>query len=501
MNSSKIIIAGLGPGSPKDMTPAVLDAVREADVVVGYKYYFRFVEPYLKPGCQCIDTGMKRERERAEQAFCLAEEGNTVVVISSGDAGIYGMAPLVYEMKRERDSRLDIIVLPGISAFQKAASLLGAPIGHDLCIISLSDLMTPWALIEKRIRAAAVGDFVTAVYNPKSHGRYWQLYRLRELFLLEGRSATTPVGIVRQAGRPEQEVTLTTLADLDPEQVDMFCVLIIGNSQSYEWQGKFITPRGYYRRPTPAPSRQGGEGLRAMGATGNESLPLRGDLEGSAGGGASAGQQIMNESFRTILSEMKNPDVPRWRLWPLLHAVHTTVDFSMEQCLWMDDRATERIYNKVVDGSLRHIVTDVTMAASGIRKGALERLGIEVHCYINDPRSKQMAQEQNITRSQACMQLAAEEYPEALYVVGNAPTALFEICDLVRKGKLRPAGIIGAPVGFVHVCESKHAAKTLTQVPKIIVEGRKGGSNLAATLVNAILTYDDAEQLKPGRDL
>ena len=209
----------------------------------------------------------------------------------------------------------------------------------------------------------------------------------------------------------------------------------------------------------------------------------------------------MNESFRTILSEMKNPDVPRWRLWPLLHAIHTTVDFSMEQCLWMDDRATERIYNKVVDGSLRHIVTDVTMAASGIRKGALERLGIEVHCYINDPRSKQMAQEQNITRSQACMQLAAEEYPEALYVVGNAPTALFEICDLVRKGKLRPAGIIGAPVGFVHVCESKHAAKTLTQVPKIIVEGRKGGSNLAATLVNAILTYDDAEQLKPGRDL
>lgn len=468
---SKIIIAGLGPGSPEDMTPAVLDAVREADIVVGYKYYFRFVEPYLKPGCQCIDTGMKRERERAEQAFCLAEEGQTVVVISSGDAGIYGMAPLVYEMKRERGSHLDIVVLPGISAFQKAASLLGAPIGHDLCIISLSDLMTPWALIEKRIRAAAVGDFVTAVYNPKSHGRYWQLYRLRELFLLEGRSATTPVGIVRQAGRPEQEVMLNTLADLDPEQVDMFCVLIIGNSQSYEWQGKFITPRGYYR---------------------NEQWRMD---------NGSAGQQIMNESFRTILSEMKNPDVPRWRLWPLLHAIHTTVDFSMEQCLWMDDRATERIYNKVVDGSLRHIVTDVTMAASGIRKGALERLGIEVHCYINDPRSKQMAQEQNITRSQACMQLAAEEYPEALYVVGNAPTALFEICDLVRKGKLRPAGIIGAPVGFVHVCESKHAAKTLTQVPKIIVEGRKGGSNLAATLVNAILTYDDAEQLKPGRDL
>lgn len=465
----KIIVAGIGPGSLEDITPAVMEAVREADVVVGYKYYFQFVEQYLKPGCECVDTGMKKERERAEQAFQLAEQDKTVVVISSGDAGIYGMAPLIYEMKQAHQSDVEIETLPGISAFQKAASLLGAPIGHDMCIISLSDLMTPWAVIEKRIKAAAVGDFVTAVYNPKSHGRYWQLYRLQELFLQE-RSADTPVGYVRQAGREEQEVKVTTLAEFDPEDVDMFTVILIGNSQSYVSEGKMITPRGYYSK-SPLPSE------------GNK------------------GRLIMIESFRTILSEMQNPNVPKWRLWPLLHAIHTTVDFGMEQCLWMDDRATEILYGKVSSGSLRHIVTDVTMAASGIRKGALERLGIQVHCYINDSRSKQIAAEKGITRSQACMQLAAEEYPDALYVVGNAPTALFEICDLVRKGKMHPAGIIGAPVGFVHVCESKHAAKTLKQIPKIIVEGRKGGSNLAATLCNAILTYDDAEQLKPGRDL
>ena len=464
----KIIVAGIGPGGKEDITPAVLETVREADAIVGYKYYFQFIEPFLKEGCMCVDTGMKKERERAEQAFLLAEKGKTVVVISSGDAGIYGMTPLVYEMRAERKSDVEVVSLPGISAFQKAASLLGAPIGHDLCLISLSDLMTPWAVIEKRIKAAAVGDFVTAVYNPKSHGRYWQLYRLQELFLQE-RSADTPVGYVRQAGREEQEVKVTTLAEFDPEDVDMFTVILIGNSQSYVSEGKMITPRGYYRDKV------------------NE--------------GEKVCQNIMIESFRTILSEMKNPDVPKWRLWPLLHAIHTTVDFGMEQCLWMDDRATEILYEKVVSGSLRHIVTDVTMAASGIRKGALERLGIQVHCYINDSRSKQIAAEKGITRSQACMQLAAEEYPDALYVVGNAPTALFEICDLVRKGKMHPAGIIGAPVGFVHVCESKHAAKTLKQIPKIIVEGRKGGSNLAATLCNAILTFDDAEQLKPGRDL
>ena len=464
----KIIVAGIGPGSKEDITPAVLEAVQEADAVVGYKYYFQFIEAYVKPGCECIDTGMKKERERAEQAFRLAEQGKTACVISSGDAGLYGMAPLIYEMKREKQSDIEIVSLPGISAFQKAASLLGAPIGHDVCLISLSDLMTPWNVIERRIKAAAVGDFVTAVYNPKSHGRYWQLYRLQELFLQE-RSADTPVGYVRQAGREEQEVKVTTLGTFNPEDVDMFTVILIGNSQSYIAEGKIITPRGYYREEKQEDVKPG--------------------------------QSIMMESFRTILSEMQHPDVPTWRLWPLLHAIHTTVDFSMEECLWMDNRATEILYGKVVDGSLKHIVTDVTMAASGIRKGALERLGIEVHCYINDPRSKQMADEKGITRSQACMQLAAEEYPEALYVVGNAPTALFEVCDLVRKGKMHPAGIIAAPVGFVHVCESKHAVKTLKQIPKIIVEGRKGGSNLAATLCNAILTFDDAEQLKPGRDL
>ncbi|MBP5770036.1 MAG: precorrin-3B C(17)-methyltransferase [Bacteroidaceae bacterium] len=472
----KIIIAGLGPGNPEDMTPAVANALREADVVVGYKYYFQFVEPYLHPGCVCVDTGMKRERERAEQAFLLAKEDKTVVVISSGDAGIYGMAPLIYEMKHEQGCDLEIVTLPGISAFQKAASLLGAPIGHDLCLISLSDLMTPWALIEKRIRAAAQGDFVTAIYNPRSHGRYWQLYRLRELFLQEGRRADTPVGIVRQAGRPEQEVTLTTLSALDPEQVDMFCVLLIGNSQSYIADGHFITPRGYYREESESEAKPG--------------------------------QQIMMQSFRTILGELgQGQDVtmsasyPLGHLWVLLHAIHTTADFEMARLLYTDSNAVETLYSKVEDGTLKTIVTDVTMVTSGIRKGALERLGIEAKCYLADPRVAEMAMSLGITRTQAGIRLAVEEHPDALFAFGNAPTALMELCDLIRKGKAHPAGIIAAPVGFVHVCESKHMVKPFREIPKIIVEGRKGGSNLAATLCNAILTFDDAEQLKPGRDL
>ncbi len=476
----RIIVAGIGPGSREDITPAVMTAVGEADVVVGYKYYFQFVEQYLKPGCECVDTGMKKERERAEQAFQIAEQGKTVVVISSGDAGIYGMVPLIYEMKQAHQSDVEIETLPGISAFQKAASLLGAPIGHDMCIISLSDLMTPWEMIERRIKAAATGDFVTAIYNPKSHGRYWQLYRLVELFLQE-RSADTPVGYVRQAGREEQTVHLTTLGAFDPEDVDMFTVILIGNSQSYIADGKFITPRGYYG-PTPNPSLVG---------RGTDTPPTM---------ISSPGQQIMMESFRTISSELKR-DYPLDHKWALLHAIHTTADFDMEDILYTDEGAVEKLYNMVKEGKLKTIVTDVTMVTSGIRKGALQRLGIEAKCYLSDPRVANMALEEEITRTQAGIRLAVEEHPDALFAFGNAPTALMELCDLIRKGKAHPVGIIAAPVGFVHVKESKHMVKPFRNIPKIIIEGRKGGSNLAATLCNAILTFDDAAQLKPGRDL
>ena len=467
MDMGKIIVAGIGPGSQEDITPAVLDAVREADAIVGYKYYFQFIEPFVKEGCECIDTGMKKERERALQAFELAEQDKNLVVISSGDAGLYGMAPLIYEMKQERHSDIEIYTLPGISAFQKAASLLGAPIGHDVCLISLSDLMTPWEVIERRIKAAAMGDFVTAIYNPKSHGRYWQLYRLQELFLKE-RSKETPVGYVRQAGREEQEIKVTTLGAFDPEDVDMFTVILIGNSQSYIVDGKMITPRGYYRE--------------------------------QADDGNKIGQNIMIESFRTIAKELKK-DYPLGNKWALLHAIHTTADFEMEDILYTDTGAVESLYDKVKDGSLKTIVSDVTMVTSGIRKGALQRLGVEAKCYLSDPQVAEMATKQGITRTQAGIRLAVEEHPDALYAFGNAPTALMELCDLIRKGKAHPAGIIAAPVGFVHVRESKYMVKPFKEIPKIIVEGRKGGSNLAATLCNAILTFDDAEQLKPGRDL
>lgn len=468
MLQGKIIVAGIGPGSKEDITPAVFSALASSDVVVGYKYYFRFITDILRPDTLCVDTGMKKERERAEEAFRYAEEGKTVCVISSGDAGIYGMAPLIFEMKDERKSPVDVITLPGISAFQKAASLLGAPVGHDFCVVSLSDLLTPWEKIERRIIAASQADFVTAVYNPRSKTRYWQLHRLKELFLKD-RSPQTPVGIVKQAGREDETVTLATLADFNPDDADMFTVIIIGNSQTYASDKRMVTPRGYY----------------SDSQTDSHKI----------------GQDIMIRSFRTIDGELRDRNIPLGKKWALLHAIHTTADFDMENILHVDAHAVETLHDAFVSGRLKTIVSDVTMVVSGIRKGALERMNIEAKTYLHDPRVAELATAKGITRTQAGIRLAVKEHPDALYVFGNAPTALMELCELVRKGEAAPVGIIAAPVGFVNVRESKYMTKPFTHIPKLIVEGRKGGSNLAATLVNSILSFDDAEQLKPGRDL
>lgn len=216
----------------------------------------------------------------------------------------------------------------------------------------------------------------------------------------------------------------------------MFTIVIIGNSQSYAWDNHIITPRGYYR-------------------------DQESDTE------MKIGQEIMIQSFRTIASELKNKDIPLDRKWALLHTIHTTADFDMENIFYSDPLAVEKLYQDFKERKIRTIITDVTMAASGIRKGALERLGVSVKCYLHDERTAEMANQLNITRTQAGIRLAAEEHPEALYVFGNAPTALMELCSLIRKGKARPAGVIGAPVGFVNVRESKHMLKSFTRIPRL----------------------------------
>lgn len=465
---SKIYTIGIGPGDQNQMTPQAVEALKASDTIVGYHHYFEYIG-HLTKGKETISTGMKKERDRAKLAFEEAEKGKTVSVISSGDSGVYGMAPLLWEMKDERASEVEIEVVPGISAMFAAAARMGAPLGHDFCSISMSDLLTPWERIEKRIEAAAWADFVTAVYNPVSKGRFWQLMRFRDIFL-QFRSPLTCVCIARNVGRKDEQLNFVTLEDLDAFMVDMFSLVMVGNSQTRMINNHMVTPRGYY-------NQKGTE----------EDKP---------------GRQIMNESFRTILKELNVENQPLDHTWVALHCIHTTADFGMNDLLEIRNDMVARLHKAFYSGKPPVIVTDVSMVTRGIRRATLDKLGIEVKCYLDDDRVKASAANKNITRTQAGIRLAVEEHPDALFAFGNAPTALMELVKLIRKGQAQPAGVVASPVGFVNVCESKWQLKFgCPEVPAVIVDGRKGGSNVAATIINAILSWEDARAMHPGDGL
>ena len=244
----------LGPGFPDYIIPQARAALNAAQVVVGYRTYVELLGPLLSHQ-EVVVSGMKAEVQRCQMAIDRASEGQRVALISSGDAGIYGMAGLVLEIcgaqgleaaPPETAGPVDFYleVIPGVPALAAGAALLGAPLMHDFASISLSDLLTPWEIIEKRLLASAQGDFVIVLYNPKSKKRDWQLGAVRDL-LLRYRDPETPVGIVTRAMREGQAVTITTLQDLLQHPVDMQTVVIVGNSQTYTYGPYMITPRGY----------------------------------------------------------------------------------------------------------------------------------------------------------------------------------------------------------------------------------------------------------------
>ena len=248
---AKITVVGLGPGSLLDMTPRALQAIEQAEVVAGYNTYIKLIEELLENGSkEVIGTGMMQEIDRCRMAVEIAASGKETVVVSSGDAGVYGMAGLVLELilKLPEEKRPEWGgVVAGVSAVNAAASILGAPLMHDFAVISLSNLLTPWELIRKRVQMAAEGDFVTALYNPKSKKRVQNIEDVREI-MLKHRSPDTPVGIVTAASREKQSKVISTLQDFTKEEINMFSLVIIGNSQTYVQEGWMVTPRGYEKK-------------------------------------------------------------------------------------------------------------------------------------------------------------------------------------------------------------------------------------------------------------
>uniref|UniRef100_UPI0011EB700A precorrin-3B C(17)-methyltransferase n=1 Tax=Paenibacillus terrae TaxID=159743 RepID=UPI0011EB700A len=254
----KLLVIGFGPGDMEHITKRALDALAESEVIIGYNTYVDLIRPLLN-GQEIVRTGMTEEVSRAQEAVRQAEMGKKVAVISSGDAGVYGMAGLVYEVLMQkgwrREDGVEVEVVPGISAIQSCASLLGAPVMHDACTISLSDHLTPWETIVKRVEAAASADFVIALYNPRSGRRTRQIVETQSI-LLRYRDPQTPVGLVKSAYRDRQQVIVTTLENMLNHDIGMLTTVIIGNSSTMVYDGLIVTPRGYQRKYTLGATEQ-----------------------------------------------------------------------------------------------------------------------------------------------------------------------------------------------------------------------------------------------------
>ena len=238
-----IYVIGIGPGCRDLMTQEAISAMEDAEVIVGYKTYIKLVEDFVKDK-EVVQNGMRKEVDRCQDAIDIAKTGKKVAVISSGDAGIYGMAGLILELITKQELDIPVKVVPGVTASIGAAAVLGAPIMHDFCHISLSDLMTPWEVIEKRLRLAAEADFVICLYNPRSKGRSEHLANAFKI-MGEFKDGSTPVGIVKDVGREDQEKFICTFDTMDFERVDMTTMVIIGNKSTYIHEDLMITPRGY----------------------------------------------------------------------------------------------------------------------------------------------------------------------------------------------------------------------------------------------------------------
>lgn len=241
--AGKLYVIGIGPGGPDDRTRRAEKAIAASSVIAGYKMYLSLIED-LTEGKELISSGMTREVERCRAALERAAQGNVVSLVSSGDAGIYGMAGLALELNNALKLNVDIEIIPGVTSATAAAARMGSPLMLDFAVISLSDLLLSWETIRKRIEAVAVADLVVALYNPKSKKRTLHLEETVSI-LLNHRPGSTPVGIVTDAGRPNEKIVLTSLDKLLEAEVIMTSIVIVGNSTSKIMDGKFITPRGY----------------------------------------------------------------------------------------------------------------------------------------------------------------------------------------------------------------------------------------------------------------
>jgi precorrin-3B C17-methyltransferase len=465
MNSARpengtLHVVGLGPGSRGLLTPAAAAAIAAADTVVGYHGYLELIADLLA-GKTVVGRDLGLEVERAEVALDLAERGHVVALVSSGDAGVYGMGGVAWELAAARGSEAEIVLVPGVTAACSAAARLGAPLAHDWACVSLSDLLTPWPAIVERVEAAARADLVLVFYNPSSRTRTWQLKAAAEV-LLRFREPETPVGLVENAYRPGERVEVIRLDDLPSRSVSMFTTVVIGNSRTFVTRGRMVTPRIHAAKTAPEDSTRS-----------NESP-------------ASPGERIMAESLAIIDREL-GPDRgdPSERV-VVRRMIHATADFDFATNARFSPGAIAAAVRAFRAGAA--VLTDVEMLRSGVRRELAAPLGVQSQCALDEPGTRRLAASAGLTRSAAGLRRLAERIGDgAVVAIGNAPSALDEAVRLTEEQGWRPACLIGIPVGFVGVEDAKRRLVEQTQVPYMTSLGRKGGTAVSAAVVNALL--------------
>ncbi|MGB3459248.1 MAG: precorrin-3B C(17)-methyltransferase [Halobacteriota archaeon] len=456
-------VVGIGPGSLDLLTERARTRISSADVIMGNERYIELIKEIIPTSAELIIGRMGTEVERAKKAVELGTRKN-VVIVSGGDAGIYGMAGLTLEVIGDSDTGVEIV--PGITAASAAAALLGAPLSNDFAVVSLSDLLVPWPEIEKRLEGLAMMGIAVAIYNPKSKTRTTQLERAHEIFM-RFRDGETIVGIVKNAERVGYYSEITTLDDLPDlyHQIDMSTTIIIGCSGTKNIGGRMVTRRGYERKYNYE--------------HGDTDDPKRGDS-------VAAGARVWEQSKAIVADIVSKYPLSEHERRVAGRVVFANADPSFMDLIVFKHNPIEKGIQCIQDGQT--IITDIEMVKAGISKRYKEN----VKCFVNNPKTREMAVKENLTRTAAGFRIAKELIRNNIVVVGNAPSTCLELSALLEEG-IKPALIIATPVGFVNAADEKEEILS-TGIPCIVIRGPRGGTPSAVAITNAIIELSFVEE-------
>jgi len=436
-SQGKLYVVGIGPGSVEMLTVKARRALDESEYIVGYKTYVDMISPLIK-NKKIITTGMGEEFDRVKIAVKLAKD-HVVSLISGGDPSIYGILPFVIEYIMKENIKVDIEVVPGISALNAASALLGSPISGDHAVISLSDLLVPWDIIEKRLLYALRGDFVIAIYNPTSRKRKPNLRKALELILRE--RGDVYVGVVKNAFRDGQTVKIIKVSELlnNIDYVDMSTILIVSNSETIVNDGLMLTPRRYERK------------ISRMGAVTSKAI------------------EIARESS-DVLKRLHPGDSLRDEI--IRRCIATTGDLSIKDHLVFKGDIEESV-RALRDGC--RIIVDVKMVQVGLRRSSIVAVD-----FADD--------EKEDAKVSAGFKRLSHLIEGSIVGIGNSPLAAITVYELARKYK--PKLIVATPPGFINAAEAKEMIRKL-DVPSITTLGSRGGSNICVAIINCLIEYAD----------